>query len=299
MDRLQGMRLLVAAVDGGSLSAAGRASGMPLATVSRRISELESALGTRLLVRGTRRLTETDAGRAYVAACRRILEDVDEAERAAAGEYSEPRGELILTAPVVFGRLHVMPVVAEFLVAYPAVQVRLMLGDRLLNLQDEHLDAAIRIGELPDSSVVATRLGSVQAVVCASPAYLQQRGHPRHPRDLARHELVVFSGLGSSSAWRFGGGRSAISVVPRPRLTVNSAEAAIDGALAGAGITRVLSYQAQRPFTEGSLVRLLREFEPPPLPVSLVYVGRGRLPQKLRALVDYVAPRLRARIRAA
>lgn len=299
MDRIQAMRLLVAAVEGGSLSAAGRACRMPLTTVSRRISELESALGTRLLVRGTRKLTETEAGRAYVAACRRILEDVDEAERAAAGEYSEPRGELIVTAPLVFGRLHVMPVMAEFLQAYPAVQVRLMLGDRLLNLQDEHLDAAIRIGELPDSGVVATRLGSVQAIVCASPAYLQQRGHPRHPRDLAKRDLVVFSGLGAAGSWRFGTGRSAITIVPRPRLTVNSAEAAIDGAIAGAGITRVLSYQAQRAVTEGTLVRLLREFEPPSLPVSLIYAGRGRLPQKLRAFVDFAAPRLRARIRAA
>lgn len=299
MDRLQAMRLLVAAVEGGSLSAAGRATGTPLATVSRRISELESALGTRLLVRGTRRLTETEAGRAYVAACRRILEDVDEAERSAAGEYSEPRGELIITAPVVFGRLHLMPVVAGFLQAHPAVQVRLMLGDRLLNLQDEHLDAAVRIGELPDSSIVATRLGSVQTVVCASPAYLRQRGQPRHPRDLGRHDLVVFSGLGASGAWRFGSGRSAISIIPRPRLTVNSAEAAIDGAIAGAGITRVLSYQAHRPLMEGTLARLLRAFEPPSLPVSLVYVGRGRLPQKLRAFVDFVAPRLRARIQAA
>lgn len=298
MDRLQAMRLLVAAIEGGSLSAAGRATGTPLATVSRRISELESALGTRLLVRGTRRLTETEAGRAYVAACRRILEDVDEAERSAAGEYSEPRGELIITAPLVFGRLHLMPVVAGFLQAHPAVQVRLMLGDRLLNLQDEHLDAAVRIGELPDSSVVATRLGSVRTVVCASPAYLRQRGQPRHPRDLGKHDLVVFSGLGASSAWRFGSGRSAISIVPRPRLTVNSAEAAIDGAIAGAGITRVLSYQAHRPLAEGTLARLLRDFEPPSLPVSLVYVGRGRLPQKLRAFVDFVAPRLRARIQA-
>jgi len=292
------MRLLVSAVDGGSLTAAGRAHGMPLATVSRRISELETAVGIRLLIRGTRSLTETAAGRAYVAACRRILEDVDEAERAAAGEYTEPRGELVVTAPIAFGRLHGMPVVAEFLQACPAVQVRLVLGDRLYHLQDDHFDAAIRIGELPDSSVVATRLGVVRPVLCASPAYLSEHGHPHHPRELAAHDLVVFSGLGVPGTWRFGSGRSAISLAPRARLTVNTAEAAIDAVTAGAGITRVLSYQAAAAFAEGRLTRLLRKFEPPSLPVNLLYVGGGRLPQKLRAFIDFAAPRLRARLQS-
>jgi DNA-binding transcriptional LysR family regulator len=298
MDRLEAMRVLVAAVDGGSLSAAGRALGMPLATVSRKVSELESLLKTQLLVRTTRKLTETEAGQAFIASCRRILEDVNEAERFAAGEYSAPRGELIVTAPLVFGRLHVLPVAAEFLQAYPEVNLRLVLGDRLLSLQEEHLDAAIRIGELPDSSLIATRLGMVRAVVCASPAYLARRGTPRHPRELRQHDLVVFSGLASPNFWRFSSGKAAIPLVPRARLTVTTAEAAIDGAIAGAGLTCVLSYQAQAAIEAGILVRVLRQFEPPPLPVNFVYASRGRPPQKLRAFIDFVAPRLRVRLQA-
>ncbi len=169
MDRLEAMAILLAVVDSGTLSAAARQLRLPLTTVSRKIADLETHLGTRLLARGNRRVALTDAGLSYVAACRRILEDVGEAERIAAGEYSAPRGSLLITAPIVFGRLHVLPVVTEFLAAYPDVDIRLRLADRLVNLGEEHIDLAVRIGDLPDSSLVAIRLGEITQVVCASP----------------------------------------------------------------------------------------------------------------------------------
>src|SRR4029453_13957177 len=171
MDRLAAMTTLLAAVEGGSLSAASRKLGMPLATVSRKVSELEAHLRTRLLHRTSRRLTLTDAGEAYVAACKRILEDIGEAERAAAGEYMAPRGDLTVTAPIVFGRLHVLPVVIEFLKTYPDIDIRVALADRVVNLREDDIALAIRIGDLPDSSLVATRVGAIRRVVCGSPAY--------------------------------------------------------------------------------------------------------------------------------
>src|SRR5713226_6321923 len=165
------MSILVTAVEARSLSAAGRRLAIPLATVSRKVSELEAHLKTRLLTRSSRKLALTDAGRSYVAACTRILEDVGEAERAASGEYSAPKGDLIITAPIVFGRLHVMPVALEFLKAYPDIDMRIVQADGLVNLLEEHVDLAVRIGELPDSSLVATKIGSIRRMVCASPGY--------------------------------------------------------------------------------------------------------------------------------
>jgi len=296
MDRLDAMATLLAAVDAGSLSGASRKLGMPLATVSRKVSELEAHLRTRLVTRTSRRLTLTDAGRSYVAACRRILEDVGEAERAAAGEYSVPRGDLIITAPIVFGRLHVLPIVLEFLAAYGEIDIRLMLVDRVVNLQEDHVDVAVRIGALPDSSLVATRVGSIGRVVCASPAYLAERGTPKKPGDLADHDCITFGGLTSPDAWMFGHDKSTMTVAVHSRLVVNTAEAAIDAAVAGLGITRVLSYQAENAIRAGALVRLLRAFEPIAAPVSLVHAGQGLVPLKLRAFLDFAAPRLKARL---
>ena len=294
MNRLDAMATLVAAVEAGSLSAASRQLKMPLATVSRKVAELEAHLRTRLVIRSSRRLTLTDAGRSYVAACKRILEEVGEAERAAAGEYSAPRGDLIVTAPIVFGRLHVLPVVLDFLATYPEIDIRLMLADRVINLSEEHVDLAVRIGELPDSSLVATRVGNIGRVVCASPAYLSRRGTPQVPGDLSKHDCITFGGLTSADAWLFEGGKSMVSVPVHSRLVVNTAEAAIDAAVAGLGITRVLSYQAANAIRAGTLTRLLRPFESTPAPVHLVYAEQGRLPQKLRAFFDFAAPRLKA-----
>ncbi|MEZ2333147.1 LysR substrate-binding domain-containing protein [Mesorhizobium sp. RCC_202] len=296
MDRLDAMSLFVATVEAGSLSAAARRAGMPLATVSRRLSELEKHLKTRLLNRSTRRLSLTDAGQSYLAACRRILDDVGEAERAAAGEYLNPTGELVITAPVVFGRLHVLPVVTDFLAAYPEVDIRLTLSDRLTQLVEEHIDLALRIGELPVSAMVAMRVGSIRRIVCANPAYLAGRGVPARPQDLAGHDCVTSEGLASPATWNFGAGKSEIVVPVRSRLQVNTAEAAIDAAMAGLGLTRVLSYQADASVRAGALQVVLEPFEPPPWPVSLVHAGQGRLPVKLRAFLDFAAPRLKERL---
>jgi DNA-binding transcriptional LysR family regulator len=296
MNRLESMTVLLAVVDSGSLSAAGRKLGMPLATVSRKISDLEAALKARLLIRSPRQLTLTDSGRDYVAACRRILGDVNEAERAAAGEYSAPRGDLVVTAPVVFGRLQLLPVLTEFLRAYPEVQVRLSLGDRILNLLEDHVDLAIRIGGLPDSGLIASQVGRLRRVVCASPEYLSRKGAPEHVQELAAHDCVSFDLFAVADTWRFQVGEREELVAIRPRLTVSTAEAAIDAAVAGLGVTCVLSYQVEPALRAGDLVLLLESFEPAPLPVSLLYASRGRLPLKLRALLDFAAPRLRGRL---
>ncbi|WP_321785132.1 LysR family transcriptional regulator [Paraburkholderia sp. J94] len=307
MDRLDAMSVLVAVVEAGSLSAAARRLGMPLATVSRKVNELEAHLRTRLLTRTTRQLALTEAGASYVAACRRILEEVGEAERAATGEYAQPKGELALTAPVVFGRLHVLPVVTEFLAQYPEIDVRLSLADRVVNLMEERVDAAVRIGALPDSALVAVGVGAIRRVVCASPAYLLAHGVPRQPRDLAAHQCVTFEGV-EGRTWTFRDGKEPSrdaaknALVPQPvtsRLAVNTAEAAIDAALQGVGVTRVLSYQVAQAVREGRLDLLLEAHEPAPWPVSLVHGGQTPLPLKLRAFLDFATPRLRARIEAA
>jgi DNA-binding transcriptional LysR family regulator len=291
------MSLLVAAADAGSLSAAARRLGTPLATVSRKVSELEQHLRTRLLNRSARQLTLTDAGRSYLAACKRILEEVDEAERAATGEYSAPKGELTVAAPIVLGRLHVVPVVTEFLQAFPDIDVRLMLSDRVTNLLEEPVDVPLRVGELPDSSLVATRIGAIRRVVCGSPGYFAAHPAPKQPEELARHACVTFEAVSSPRHWSFSGPKKkATSVAVHSRLTVNTAEAAIDAAAAGLGITRVYSYQIAAHERAGTLLRVLRGFEPEPSPLSLVYAGQSLIPLKLRAFLDFCAPRLKARL---
>jgi DNA-binding transcriptional LysR family regulator len=296
MDRLESMTTLLVAVEAGSLSAASRKLGMPLATVSRKVSELEAHLRTQLVNRTSRRLTLTDAGRTYIAACKRILEDIGEAERAATGEYSAPRGSLIVAAPIVFGRLHVLPVVMEFLTAFPEIDIRIVLGDSVANIQEAQIDLAVRIGELPDSSLVATRVGSIRRVVCGSPNYFAKRGTPKHPSELNAHDCVTFNGLSAPDEWVFTTGKSTVSVAVHSRLIVNTAEAAIDAAIASVGITRVLSYQIADALRAGTLSLSLRAFEPAPVPVSLVYADQGLLPLKLRAFLDYAAPRIKTRI---
>ncbi|CAK06919.1 LysR family transcriptional regulator [Rhizobium johnstonii] len=294
MDRLDAMTVLLAVVEQGSLSAASRHLRSPLATVSRKVSELEAHLNAQLLQRSNRKITLTEAGRSYVEAAREILDRVEEAERTAAGEYSAPKGELTMTAPIVFGRLHVLPVVVDFLKAYPDINLRLMLGDRLSNLVEDHIDVALRIGNLPDSNLIATRLGAIRRTVYASPDYLTRHTLPPHPGDLAGHDCVTFEGMASMLSWTFTEGKHDLAVPIRSRLAVNTAEAAVDAAVAGLGITRVLSYQAARAEMAGLLVPLLQDFEPPPAPVHLVYPAQGLVPLKLRALLDFATPRLRA-----
>jgi len=296
MDRLEAMSILLAVVDTGSLSAAACRLGTPLPTVSRKIAELEAHLHTRLLHRTTRRLSLTETGAAYVVACRRILDEVGEAERIAAGEYATPVGELAVTAPVVFGRLHIVPVVAEFLVQYPKIGIKLLLTDRVVHMVEEQIDVALRIGELPDSTLIASGIGTVRRVVCGSPAYLATRGIPTKPQDLATHDCIGFDVLESRRAWVFGDSKTALSVPVVSRLEVNTAEAAIDAAVLGAGLVRVLSYQVAEAVAAGKLAVVLRDYESAPLPVSLVHKGQAPLPLKLRAFLDFAAPRLRARI---
>lgn len=298
MDRLEAMATLLAVVEAGSLSAASRRLRMPLATVSRRLSELEAHLKTRLLTRSSRRMTLTDAGAAYIAACRRILDQIDEAEHAASGEYQTPKGELSVTASMVLGRRHVVPVAASFLAAYPDVVVRVRLTDRVVNLQEEHVDLGVRIGALPDSSMIARQIGTVRLVVCASPDYLAARGRPEAPRDLAAHDCVSFAGFTSAGAWNFWIDGAVASVAIRSRLVVDAVEAVVDAALAGAGIVRLYSYHVADPVKDGRLVRLLDAFEPRPLPVNIVYLGGGLVPLKVRAFVDFAAPQLKARLAA-
>lgn len=298
MDRLESMSVLIAVVEAGSFSAAARRLGMPLATVSRKIGELEAHLKTRLLHRTTRQLALTETGQSYVAACRRILEELGEAERAATGEYASPKGDLVVTAPVVFGRLHVVPVIAEFLAAYPEIDIRLMLADRFMHLMDEHVDVAVRIGTLPDSTLVATGVGTIRRVMCASPAYLAEHRAPAKPADLAAHRCITFEGIESARVWAFGSGKSALSVPIHSRLVVNTADAAIAATLLGVGITRVLSYQIADALRDKTLRIVLERFEPEPLPIHLVHRGQAPLPLKLRAFLDFVTPRLRLRMNA-
>lgn len=293
MDRLQAMAILVRVADDGSFSAAGRGLGMPLATVSRKVSELEAHLGTRLLHRTTRKVTPTDAGAAYLASARRILEQVGESERVAAGEFLAPRGELVLTAPILFGRLHILPVVADFLAAYPEIDVRLLLSDRNLHLLDEHVDMAARIGRLPDSSMVATRIGSMRTVVCASPSLLARHGTPEAPEELDALPCVSFDFLSPATVWAFRRTGVAIDLPIRPRLRVSTAEAAVAAAVLGVGATRVLHYQCDDAVRGGSLAIILAAYEVEPLPVHLLHAGQGALPSKTRVFLDFAAGRLR------
>jgi len=289
------MTILLAVIDAGSLSAAARRLAMPLPTVSRKVAELETHLNTRLLHRTTRQLSLTEAGASYVAACRRILEEIGEAERIATGEYAAPKGELVVTGPVVFGRLHIVPVVAEFLAQYPEIDVKLVLTDRVVHMMDEQIDVAVRIGQLPDSAMVALNVGAVRRVVCASPAYLASHGTPASPQELGTHNCISFEVLEAKPAWVFGAGKKELSVPVQSRLAVNTAEAAIAAAMLGVGLVRVLSYQVADAVQRQALNVVLQPFEAAPLPVSLVHKGQTPLPLKLRAFLDFVAPRLRER----
>jgi len=292
MDRFEAIRTLVAAVDGGSLSAASRSMGVPLPTVSRRVSDLEAHLGTQLVVRTTRKLILTEAGIGYVAAVRQVIDQLGEAERAASGEYLAPRGELLVTAPIMFGKLHLAPLVHEFLDLCRDVTVRLILSDSVIDLAENHIDLALRIGRLPDSSLIARRIGQVNWITCASQAYLERRGIPQAPADLEQHDCIAFEGLQTYRIWDFGTPPRPIHI--RPRFSVNTADAVIAGATAGLGIARVMSYQAAEPVAAARLLPVLRAHGPEPLPVHLVHKAQPMQPLKQRAFMDFVAPRLKS-----
>lgn len=296
MDRFEAMNAFVAVARAGGFSAASRDLGVPLATLSRRVADLERVLGARLLRRSTREVALTEAGANFYATCRRLLDELRDAEEAVSGEYRSPRGELAVTAPIGFGRMHVQPAVHEFLAAYPDVSLRLALADRVVGLVDEHVDVAVRIATLPDSDLVARPVGSVRRVICASPRYLQARGTPPHPDALEQHDVVAWSASVARDTWRLrtipGDRDSERNVVVRARFATTTAESAVDAALAGLGLLRVACYQVAAAVRDGRLRILLAEFEPEPTPVSLVYPRDRLLPSKTRAFLDFVAPRL-------
>jgi DNA-binding transcriptional LysR family regulator len=298
MDRLDAMATLLAVLETGSLSAASRRLGTPLATISRRLSDLEAHLGTRLLDRGTRHLTATEAGAAYAESARRILADISEAERTAAGEYRAVKGDLALSASPVLGRMHLTPVVAEFLDQYKDIAVRMQLTDRKANLQEDRIDCGLRIGFLRDSSLIARKVGVIRRVICASPAYLDKRGRPTRLEEIADHDCITFTGLMRAEAWRFpeAGGTTTIDV--RSRLVTDSVDTVAEAALAGAGLACALSYHIAPLIRDGRLELLLEDYEPPPVPVSLVHLPGQLQAQKLRAFLDFATPRLKQRLAA-
>ncbi|MBN3727326.1 LysR family transcriptional regulator [Burkholderia sp. Ac-20379] len=301
MDRIEAMTMLIAAVDTGSFSAAARALHIPAPTLTRKINDLEQRIGAQLLTRTTRGLKPTDAGADYVARARGILALVDAQERDASGEFTAPRGELAVSAPVLFGHLHVLPHLADFLARFPAINIALDQSDRHVNLAEAGVDLAVRIGRLPSSGLIATRVGAMRAVVCASPELIARHGAPGVPQDLAGMPCVVVNAPTLAPAWQFrsrqdaaGDGVEAVAI--KPRLRVGTAASGVDAAAAGIGYVRVLHYQARHAIEAGRLRIVLGAFETEPVPVQLVHAAHGPMPVKLRRLLDFLAPRLRAEL---
>ena len=284
MDKLRLMESFVAIVDTGSLTAAARRRQCSLAAVVRGLAQLETHLGVRLLNRTTRRIALTEEGRGYLARCRRVLADIGDAE-AAVSDRGPPGGTLVVTAPVMFGRLHVAPVVADFLEVHPAMRVELLLLDRVVDLLEEGIDLAVRIGTLQDSSMVALPLGEVRVVVCASPAYLARHGTPQTPQDLLQHRCIRMLGSPTTVAWRFAqdGGRQSLEV--NGVLATNQLDVAVDACIRGLGCGRFLSYQVAEALADGRLVEVLAEAQTPPVPVSFVYPHSRLLSSRVRAFV--------------
>jgi DNA-binding transcriptional LysR family regulator len=295
MDKLSAMRAFVEIVDRGSLTAAGAVLDKSLPTMVRTLAALEAELGVRLLRRTTRRMSLTEEGRAYLDRCRRILVDVAEAEQALVSERAEPRGEIRATAPGLFGQLHVAPAVTGFVRRHPRVRVELLLLDRVVNLIEEGIDVAIRIGPLADSSMIAVPVGHVRRVVCASPELLQRVGAPERPEALADQPCVRFLGLAPGSAWHFRQGRRDLPVRVEGPFLCNQAAAAVDACAAGLGFGLFLSYQVEPLVRAGKLRVVLSDFEPPRLPVSVVYADARLMSTRLRAFVDWMKVSLKGR----
>jgi len=294
MDKLRAMETFVRIVDGGSLTAAADALHSSLPSVVRTLAALEAELDVRLLNRTTRRIALTDEGREYYERCRRVLADVDDAEAALSARRQSPRGRLRLTAPVMFGRMHVAPAVTDFMARHAALQVELTLLDRVVDLVVEGIDAAVRIGLLPDSSLVSMAIGQTRRVVCASPAYLKRAGTPKSPADLADHRCASFSGLAPGNEWTFADGNRTTRVPVNASLTSNQIDVVLDACRRGAGVGQFLCYQVQALIDAGHLKRVLREHEPPPSPIQVVYPHARRLSSNVRAFFDFAVPRLRA-----
>ena len=295
MDRLDAMQVLLAVVDSGSLSAGSRKLNAPLPSVSRKVAELERHLGTRLLIRTSRNIQLTDAGREYVEAARTIIAQIDDAERRAGGEYDCPRGELSITMPIEFGRVVGMPIAAAFLEEHPQISLNVIATDRPVQLLEEQVDLAIRMGNLADSSLMAIKVGDISLVTVASPAYIERCGEPKHPDDLLDHDAAVFGQL--EQIWaNYGSDGERYDIHPRTRVRVNTAGGSVAAALNGAGLTRALSFQVAEDLQSSRLVRVLRDYSTPSIPVHLVYARQGLMPLKMRAFLDFAAPKLRQKL---
>lgn len=294
MDRLHLISVFVAVVDAAGFAGAARKLNISPPAVTRAINELENHLGARLLTRTTRVVRVTEAGARYAEDCRRILAELAEADESASGLHGAPRGRLTLTAPVLFGAIFVTPIVTEYLQRYPEVSAACWFLDRVVNMMDEGVDVAVRIGELPDSSMQATRVGSVRRVICAAPSYLERQGVPQIPDELAAHSIVSASGVTPAPEWRLVQDGAPRSVKLRPRLTTTSNDSAVAAALSGFGLTRLLSYQVAEHLREGRLQTVLSEFEPAVLPVHVVHREGRHASRKTRAFLDLAVERLRA-----
>lgn len=297
IDRLDAMRVFVTVLNEGSLARAGQRLGRSPAAITRALAALENHVGTQLLHRTTRRLSLTEAGERYAAVCRHVLAELDEADLFAAGQRVTPSGVLTVTAPVMFGTRILRPIVGEFLKNYPTVQIRYLLLNRITNLVDEGIDVALRIAPLQDSALIALRVGEVHRVLCASPRYLAERAAPRTIADLANHACIAIEPTSADDIWSFPplpGRKMSRTVRVRPRLMVNADEAAVSAAVDGEGIVRILSYKIQKEVQDGSLVRLLPDDEPPPIPVHLVASEHRLALTKVRAFMDFAVERLRA-----
>ena len=296
MDKLRAMETFVRIVDGGSLTAAADALQSSLPSVVRLLAALETGLDVRLLNRTTRRIALTDEGREYYERCRRVLADVEAAEAALSARRAAPKGRLRITAPVLFGRLHVAPVVSSFIAKHPALQVELLMLDRIVDLIEEGIDAGVRIGRLPDSSLVASPVGQTRRVVCASPAYLKRAGTPKAPEDLALHRCVSSTGVAPGHEWAFANGAATRRVRIAPALASNQIEATLDACIDGVGIGQFLCYQVQAALDAGKLRRVLDTFEPQAMPIQVLYPQTRLLSANIRAFVDWAVPKLRARM---
>lgn len=293
MDRFHSMQVFATVADTKGFASAARKLNMSPPAVTRTISTLEDHLGVPLFHRTTRQVKLTDAGIRFLEDCRRILSDLAEAEESVAGAHRVPRGKLSVTASSRFGHLHVAPLLIDFLERYPEVSVQTLFVDRVVNLIEEGLDVAVRIGELPDSSLTAIRVGSVRRLICASPKYLDAKGIPQTPQDIQAHDIVQFSSLASKSEWHFKGGEGEIIVPFSTRFTVNTADVAIAAAVAGRGLTMVLSYMIVPEVKSGKLEIVLADYENPPLPIHVVYQEGRKAAAKVRAFVDFAVERLR------
>lgn len=300
MDRFDAITAFVAVARSGGFSAASRALGTPVANISRKVALLEEDLGVRLFVRTTRHVALTEGGKRYFEACSRVIDDLRDADEEVTGEYRQPKGDLVVTAPLGFGQQHLQPVVHEFLQAYPQVNVHLQLADQVLALVEEHVDCAVRIGTLRDSSLVARELGAIRMVVCAAPAYLAAHGTPADLAALPEHACISWTGLGPHKTWTLterNGDKAVVRTVPvHVRVSTTTPESALQAALAGVGLVQATSYQVAPHVAQGRLVPVLPAWDSEAVPVNLVYPSKRLIPLKLRALLDFAAPRLAQRL---